>query len=138
MISESPAYSRWRCPPTSAGFRSPTTQIYRVALERLRVEPDAVMFFDDVAANVARRRHWNRSFQVLVAPTMFASVWHRNGYFEAPRKLSPLAWHMSPTIFSTVWLRHRSRIGGGRLARWDIPGPEHHRVKFSRRHGEVL
>jgi glucose-1-phosphatase len=47
------------------GFCKPDPRIYEIALERLDVSPDAVMFFDDVGANVAAAsRLGMRAFQV--------------------------------------------------------------------------
>jgi glucose-1-phosphatase len=47
------------------GFCKPDPRIYQVALGRLGVSPDAVMFFDDVQANVrAASRLGLRAFQV--------------------------------------------------------------------------
>ena len=47
------------------GFWKPDPRIYQVALGRLGVSPDAVMFFDDVQANVvAASRLGMRAFQV--------------------------------------------------------------------------
>jgi len=47
------------------GFCKPDPRIYEVALGRLDVSPDAVMFFDDVHANVvAASRLGMRAFQV--------------------------------------------------------------------------
>jgi len=47
------------------GLGKPDPEIYRVALDRLRVSPDAVMFFDDVQANVvAASQLGMRAFQV--------------------------------------------------------------------------
>ena len=47
------------------GFCKPDPEIYQVALGRLGVPPDAVMFFDDVHANVvAASRLGMRAFQV--------------------------------------------------------------------------
>jgi epoxide hydrolase-like predicted phosphatase len=47
------------------GLCKPDPEIYLVALERLDVRPDGVMFFDDVSANVAAASELGiRSFQV--------------------------------------------------------------------------
>jgi glucose-1-phosphatase len=47
------------------GFCKPDPRIYRAALRRLDVSPDAVMFFDDAPANVvAASRLGMRAFQV--------------------------------------------------------------------------
>jgi epoxide hydrolase-like predicted phosphatase len=47
------------------GFCKPDPRIYEIALDRLDVSPDAVMFFDDVDANVvAASRLGMRAFQV--------------------------------------------------------------------------
>ena len=47
------------------GFSKPDPRIYRLALERLDVSPDAVMFFDDAPANVvAASRLGMRAFLV--------------------------------------------------------------------------
>ena len=47
------------------GFSKPDPRIYQAALGRLGVSPDAVMFFDDVHANVlAASRLGMRAFQV--------------------------------------------------------------------------
>ena len=47
------------------GFCKPDPRIYQVALDRLGASPDAVMFFDDVHANVAAASHLGmHAFQV--------------------------------------------------------------------------
>jgi HAD superfamily hydrolase (TIGR01509 family) len=47
------------------GVCKPDLRIYHVALDRLGVAPDAVMFFDDVAVNViAAKRLGIHAFQV--------------------------------------------------------------------------
>jgi putative hydrolase of the HAD superfamily len=47
------------------GFCKPDPRIYRIALDRLAVSPDEVMFFDDAQANVAAAsRLGMRAFQV--------------------------------------------------------------------------
>jgi glucose-1-phosphatase len=47
------------------GFCKPDPRIYRVALDRLGVAPDAVMFFDDAPANVVAASQLGiRAFQV--------------------------------------------------------------------------
>lgn len=47
------------------GLYKPDPQMYLIALDRLGVSPDSVMFFDDVPANVAAASALgNRAFQV--------------------------------------------------------------------------
>jgi HAD superfamily hydrolase (TIGR01509 family) len=44
--------SRWRSLLTKSDSGKPDPRIYQAAIGRLGVPPDAVMFFDDVHANV--------------------------------------------------------------------------------------